>query len=81
MFQRLELDLIVTRLTKWFESKLPKAREIIPSGFERPSIGLSNVTYRFGLQWKEARQPKSVEVAAGFQKEETMNFAEGDVYE
>ena len=54
MTQGLDLDDVRTRLTQWFKSKMPGARDLALSGLDRPKGGLSNETYSLELRWKEA---------------------------
>jgi len=63
MMRELSLDQVRVRLTEWFAGRLPNATAIDVSGFEKPSVGLSNETYSLEVKWQEAgesRQQKLV---------------------
>jgi aminoglycoside phosphotransferase (APT) family kinase protein len=63
MPQELTLDEIRVRLTKWLAGRSPNATDVHVSGFEKPSVGLSNETYSLEVTWKESgtrRQEKLI---------------------
>jgi len=54
-----EIEEMTSRLTKWFEQKLPEAENIVIAEFERPGMGLSSVTYLLTLDREESGEKKS----------------------
>lgn len=52
--QTVELESIRLRLSTWFAGHLPEASVITVSPLKRPGAGISNETYFFSLQWRQA---------------------------
>ena len=56
--KELDLQTIQARLKGWFESNVPQASELSLSPLQKPGTGLSNETFLFDLQWREAGESK-----------------------
>lgn len=63
MSQALSIEETRARLTAWLGKRMPRAENIVISGFEKPSVGLSNETYSLEVKWRESganRQQKLI---------------------
>jgi len=58
MAEELNLNTVQAELKTWFESKMPRARELCCLPLRKASAGLSNETFLFNLQCVEARKRK-----------------------
>ncbi len=59
MYDEKEIIELKTRLVQWLQTKMPQAENISISDFDKPGMGLANVTYLFNLNWEESGQKKS----------------------
>lgn len=58
MAEELDIERVQARLKGWFERKILQAGELSLSPLQKPGMGLSNETFLFDLQWREAGERK-----------------------
>jgi len=50
------------KLASWIRTKMPDAKSVSLSNFQKPGMGLSSETHLFDINWEEAGKPKSMPV-------------------
>jgi aminoglycoside phosphotransferase (APT) family kinase protein len=59
MGKELDPEVVRAKLKVWFQSKMPRARELSVPPFKMAGNGLSNQTYFLDVEWQEAGEKKS----------------------
>jgi aminoglycoside phosphotransferase (APT) family kinase protein len=79
MLKPLDLDRIAEGLAAWLRRKLPDAHNLCVSNLLRPSLGLSNDTALFDLDWSDARGEHHQRLVARLLPTERLVFPEYDL--
>ena len=57
--RQVELAELQPKLSAWLQKKMPDAKDLAISNFERSGAGISNETFLFNLNWQEKGKQKS----------------------
>ena len=57
--RQVELAELQPKLSAWLQKKMPDAKDLAVSNFERSGAGISNETFLFNLNWQEKGKQKS----------------------
>jgi aminoglycoside phosphotransferase (APT) family kinase protein len=79
LIKQLDLDGIAKRLTPWLAAKMPAARDLRMTNMVRPSLGVSNDTAVFDIEWNEAGASHRQRLVARMMPTERLIFPDYDL--